>query len=215
MSWDLRQNNAKWTSPNWSIDIELAHRSEQSWLRMLNAAGKVVLGLGIIPNELHGKHDSAEVPFGDAYVRQRDLIAIYPECVPRRFGHQIDVRMLNKPNSNSIAMEIWLSIQTSLLDSHPQLELRWNEARFKDSSENYWISTTSQIGLMVHPLDQPDCHMEQTSDGLSMRVFGRFMEKGVIRRMRFQLIAAPRSEPEDFWRERFAEFSESPLPLTT
>ncbi len=215
MSWDLRQNTAIWTSPNWSIKIELMQLPDQSWLQIHDTARKVVLGLGITPNELDPQHVSADVRFGEAYVRNRDLIAIYPEHAPRRFGHQIDVRMLDEPNPQAIALEIWLSIQTSLLDSHPQLELRWDDVQFNASSENYWTSTSSQIGLMVHPLDQPDCHTERTSNGLSMRVFGRFMEKGVIRRMRFRLIAALDSEPENFWRERFAEFSESPLPLTT
>jgi len=215
MSWDLRQNTAKWHSPNWSIEIDLAHQPAMPWMRILDDSRKAALSLGIKPSELHDKESASDVPFGEAYVRQSDLIAIYPERVPCRFGYQIDVRMIQDAPSNSMAMEFWLSIQTSLLDSYPQLELRWSGAQFNARSENYWTSTASQMGLMVHPLDQPDCRMEQTEDGITMRVFGRFMEKGVIRRMRFRWIAAMQSETDAFWHERFAEFSESPLPLTT
>ncbi len=220
MSWDLRQNTAKWNSPNGSIEIELAPGASTPWMRIQDASKKVSLSLWINPCELHGKHSAQEVPFGEAYVRQRDLIAIYPEHAPCRFGYQIDVRMLRDIPSKAIGLEIWLSIQTSLLDSHPQLELRWSGARFQAVTENYWTSTTSQLGLpqfglMVHPLDQSDCHMKQKDDSFAMNVFGRFMEKGVIRRMRFRLIATENEESEVYWRERFAEFSESPLPLTT
>jgi hypothetical protein len=50
---------------------------------------------------------------------------------------------------------------------------------------------------------------------IQLKVFGRFMEKGVIRRMRFRLLVANSASSQEFWIERWNEFSESPLPLTT
>jgi hypothetical protein len=215
MSWDLRKNTACWLNPNRAIEIDLQHSSTKPWLQILDKSRNPELLLAIKPRELDGDTSSAEVPFGEAYVRQSDLIAIYPERAPSRFGYQIDVRMLKDVPLQTIAMEFWLSIQTSLLDSHPQLQLQWTAAQFNSPSKNYWIGGKSKFGLMVHPLDQSDCYLQLSPDGLTMHAFGRFMEKGVIRRMRFRLILTSQSETAAYWDERFAEFSESPLPLTT
>ncbi len=215
MSWDLRHTTAKWNSPARSIEIELAPRTAMPWMRILDPSSRVLLNLNVTPTERQGKHSSHQVPFGEAYVRQCDLIASYPEHAPCPYGYQIDVRVLSESPSNAVVLEFWLSIQTSLLDSHPQLELRWSGAHFRPAAENYWTDEASELGLIVHPLDREDCRMDGRLDALTMNVFGRFMEKGVIRRMRFRLIAAQRADSEAFWMERFTEFSESPLPLTT
>ena len=139
----------------------------------------------------------------------------FPGIGSGRFGYQIDIRLLDEAPHKALAMEIWLSIQTSRLDSHPQLEVKLKGERFKGLVENSWTSESCRLGILVHPLDQHDCHIMQENDGLAMRVFGRFMEKGVIRRMRFRLIAALEPESVAYWRDRFEEFSNSPLPLTT
>ena len=215
MSWDLRESTAQWNGPHWSLDVALAHESSQPLIQIHDASQRLVLSVGITPSESDGGYSAAGLQFGDAYVRQKDLIAIFPELAPWRFGYQIDLRLLDQTPPNALAMEIWLSIQTSRLDAHPQLELQLRGERFKALVENCWASESCRLGVIVHPLDQPDCHVTQEKDGLSMRVFGRFMEKGVIRRMRFRLIAAMEPESVVYWRDRFEEFSNSPLPLTT
>ena len=215
MSWDLRDSTAQWNGPHWSVDVALAHGSSQPLIQIQDASQQPVLSVGITPRELDGSHSAAGFQFGDAYVRQKDLIAIFPELAPGRFGYQIDIRLLDEAPHKALAMEIWLSIQTSRLDSHPQLEVKLKGERFKGLVENSWTSESCRLGILVHPLDQHDCHIMQENDGLAMRVFGRFMEKGVIRRMRFRLIAALEPESVAYWRDRFEEFSNSPLPLTT
>ena len=215
MSWDLRDSTAHWNGSPWSVDVALAHESGQPLIQIHDTSQRPVISVGITPSESDGGHSAAGLQFGDAYVRQKDLIAIFPELAPWRFGYQIDLRLLDEAPLKAVAMEIWLSIQTSRLDSHPQLELQIKGERFKALAENCWASESCRLGVMVHPLDQHDCHILQEKDGLAMRVFGRFMEKGVIRRMRFRLIVAMERESIADWRERFEEFSNSPLPLTT
>ncbi len=225
MSWDLRDSTAHWHGSHWSVDVALAHESGRPLIQIHYASQRPVLSgpvlsgpvlsVGITPSESDGVHSAAGLQFGDAYVRQKDLIAIFPELAPGRFGYQIDIRLLDEAPPKAVAMEIWLSIQTSFLDSHPQLELQIKGERFKALVENCWASESCRLGVMVHPLDQQDCHIMPEKDGLAMRVFGRFMEKGVIRRMRFRLIVAMEPESISDWRERFEEFSNSPLPLNT
>ena len=215
MTWDLRDSTAKWNGPTWSADVALDHESSQPLIQIHEASQRSVLSIGITPSESDGRQSAAGLKLGDAYVRQKDLVAMYPELAPCRFGYQIDMRLLEEASSNTLAMEIWLSIQTSRLDSYPQLELVLKGERFIALVENCWASESCRLGVLVHPLDQLDCHIEQERDGLEMRVFGRFMEKGVIRRMRFRLIAGLEPLSVVYWRERFEEFSKSPLPLTT
>ena len=215
MSWDLRDSTAHWNGSHWSVDVALAHESGQPLIQIHDTSQRPVLRVGITPSESDGGHSAAGLQFGDAYVRQKDLIAIFPELAPWCFGYQIDIRLLDEAPPKAVAMEIWLSIQTSRLDSHPQLELQIKGERFKALVENCWASQSCRLGVMVHPLDQQDCHIMLEKDGLVMRVFGRFMEKGVIRRMRFRLIAALEPESVAYWRDCFEEFSNSPLPLTT
>jgi hypothetical protein len=215
MSWDLQHSTAKWTEPRWSVDVALSNDRCQPSLTVHDAANRTHLSIGIMPHELHGVHSAVGIQFGDAYVRQKDLIAIFPETKPWRFGYQIDLRMLKSSSTSIFGIEFWLSIQTSLLDTHPQLELRFQGDSFSPAVENCWTSQGSSMGVLVHPMDEQDCRVKCANDELRMTAFGRFMEKGVIRRMRFRLIVAPKSEPAQYWQERFEEFSGSPLPLTT
>ena len=215
MSWDLRDSTAQWNGPHWSVDVDLAHESSQPLVQIHDSWQRPVLSIGITPSEQQVEDSATRLHFGEAYVRQTDLIAIFPELAPWRFGYQMDIRLMDDAHPNTLVMEIWLSIQTSLLDSHPQLELQFRGEPFNAVMDNCWTSDTSRIGLLIHPLDQQDCRIEQVEEGLAMRVFGRFMEKGVIRRMRFRLIAALEPVTAVFWRDRFEEFSNSPLPLTT
>lgn len=215
MSWNLRECTAKWDGQPWSIGVDLASELSQPLIQIYDGTKQPVLAIALTPSEQHTTQTSQGIPLGEAYVRQKDLIAMFPESAPWRFGYQVDLRGVSLDLPDRLVLEIWLSVQTSLLDSHPQLELQLRGESFKLSVDDCWTSESSRLGLLLHPLDRLDCQIEPTKDGLAMRVFGRFMEKGVIRRMRFQLIANQQSQPARYWHERFEEFSDSPLPLTT
>lgn len=214
MGWELKGNAAIWQDPLWSVDVVFVNGSHQPLIQFRDASKKTILNVGITPREHKANHSAAAMPLEDAYVRQRDLIALFPQVSPWNFGYQVDMRMLAESNLHALTMEIWLSIQTSLLDTHPQLELHLTGERFNNLVENGWTSDSSRIGLLVHPLDQADCQIDREKDSLEMRVFGRFMEKGVIRRMRFRLIVASGPKTPSYWTDRKKEFSDSPLPLT-
>ena len=214
MSWNLRECKAKWASHPWSIDVNLSPMPPQPSIQIYDAANHSVLEIAVTPTEQNLKTEALGKPVGEAYVRQNDLIAYFPESSPWRYGYQIDMRVLPCDLPGTFALEIWLSVQTSLLDSNPQLELQFRGEPFALTEHSCWTSESSRLGVLVHPLDQQDCHVEPITNGLMMRVFGRFMEKGVIRRMRFQLIATSQNQASGYWQERFREFSDSPLPLT-
>ncbi len=84
------------------------------------------------------------------------------------------------------------------------------------------IANIPALAVLVHPLDQADADFairgSEDSDvvGVAMlRMFDRFMEKGVIRRARIRLIVSNQAIPDKMLRLHYDEFAKSPLPLTT
>jgi hypothetical protein len=78
------------------------------------------------------------------------------------------------------------------------------------------------IAAFVHPCDQSDADfsVEGTSEvgtiGITMlRLFDRFMEKGVIRRARLRMLLSPSSIDDDALFKHYQHFANSRLPLTT
>lgn len=218
MSWNLRESGATWKSTMWTIQSELSNREQRPKIQLANSDPSRRIGIELVPCECSdlnaATNHATGLPLGDAYVRQNDLIAYFPETLPWRYGYQLDTRVLSTPGS-SLVVEFWLSIQTSLLDAHPQLEIRLTGQAFASRNIGAWVDLTNHSGLLIHPLDRLDCPVSETAQGLQVAAFGRFMEKGVIRRMRFRLVVSSRPEADSFWQSQYEEFSESPLPLTT
>ncbi len=78
------------------------------------------------------------------------------------------------------------------------------------------------IAVFVHPLDQSDADfaIRGSDDGASagvamLRLFDRFMEKGVIRRARLRLLISSEAIDDETLRTHYDHFANSPLPLTT
>ncbi len=227
MSWILRGDEAYLLGAHWFVGasfktglprLELSSKHDNS--------NKILRTMNIRPLEHSADRHSADIhsadrlasplPFGDAYVRQNDLIASFPERSPWRFGYQVDVRAVEQTQNESLCLEVWISVQTSLLDSHPMISLEIADESFDEMSAGVWTDAAKRTGVIMHPLDLADCQMNGSTKGLTMRIFGSFMEKGVIRRMRFRWIATSTSQPSHaFWEEQYQEFSGSPLPLTT
>jgi hypothetical protein len=84
------------------------------------------------------------------------------------------------------------------------------------------IESMPALAVLVHPLDQSDADFSirgsEDSDvvGVAMlRMFDRFMEKGVIRRARIRLIVSKEAISDELLQMHYADFAKSPLPLTT
>ncbi len=208
----------------------------------------------------------------EVYSRQSDLIVRYGQGPSEQFSYQLDWRLLQPAAPFAAAVELWLSIQTDLLDTQPELEiactappgLSWStfehrqlipttaspapgvpapevsaaaKAMATESSE----SADSQRGpaallcsaaagadraavqglWLIEPTDQRHarrCSADEQAEQ-RVRLFGHFMEKGVIRRarMRFLLAAALDSHAMITHEQVIAayrDFADSPLPLT-
>ena len=131
---------------------------------------------------------------------------------------------------DALAIELWISVQTSLLDTHPAIEIRsrapdaqWHDLTLKDlsvdKSDHTAIGLVKKSGVtamvMIEPSDaQQARRIVQRSDEFTLRVLGDFMEKGVIRRARLRLLAVTAELPRSKITSLFRSFTDSPLPLT-
>lgn len=171
----------------------------------------------------------------DAYVRQNDLICEFAQTRYDQFSFQIYFRILPESTDDLLGLEVWLSVQTALLDSCPSMELvsivpnvRWHSQSLSSSGgDAIWLTNHLENRVvpmsalaMVHPLDASQTIRIEgetiAEDSLSLRIFSHFMEKGVIRRarLRFYLSIHHAFDAERI-RQLFEGFYQSELPLTT
>jgi hypothetical protein len=184
----------------------------------------------------------------EIYVRERDLIARFGQSESDEYAFQLDWQLLSVDPPFLAGVELWLSIQTSLLDARPALEvicrspdaLAWHsyqhdqlltDAQMVSIDDNPSVDVrhpergpaalvcqaASAAGLwLIEPSDQ--CHVAIVSaDGdvaMRLRLFGHFMEKGVIRRARMRFLVANGELSIDKLSEAYRRFANSPLPLT-
>jgi hypothetical protein len=179
-------------------------------------------------------------PIADAYVRRQDLVLTYAQTPELQFRCQIYWRAAFGPHDFP-AIDLQVSVQTSLLDSHPRL---WTTTSFCDAepirfgresegpkepaSPRYDLfrpteSETSYVE-MIHPADDvggstiaggrgPSGSAEMVS--ISRDLFGSFLEKGVILRARLRGAFLPRERDAELAAEAYRQFLATPPPLTT
>ena len=120
-SWQFRPPEAQlhWNSVRATLNVsqpEQGLRDVQPFFGPASLAGFFQLQLA--PGAV-----GSEVKLADAYVRLNDLIANYGETEARPFSVQIYWRMLGDlaRKGVSAALELIVSTQTNLLDTHPQV----------------------------------------------------------------------------------------------
>ncbi len=185
----------------------------------------------------------------DCYVRQSDLIVAYPPREMRKFHVQLDYRILDA-TSDTLLLEIWISVQTYLLDNHPIVNvltpietngleiyhavdagilvmdevsaLRTDQARAEKAPPKIAVAAGFGSGhefsmaMFNHPRDQFDTTWRQSDHRpcLEAKLFGHFMEKGVIRRARMRCLLCSQPISLKQLQGTYESFVTSPLPLT-
>ena len=132
---------------------------------------------------------------------------------------------------NSMLLEATISIQTDLLDSHPKIDIRFDgeltrrlsipgAARHPASqagSAGVTVanSDTNCVAILLGPHDSPFTTDLSTPESLRLRLFGEFLEKGVIRKARPWILIRPvANEPSDSELHAISQrLADRPLPL--
>lgn len=211
MGWKVSKNIA--TNKHGSLELVV---QTQSSLRIRIDQGPIQFDWEIQPLEDSvGKDTPAPAP-GEAYGRLDDFIVNFPQRYPWPFSYQLDVRV--QPNHKDLLVaELWLSVQTSMLECNPQLRLIPKDAKAAWTCHpEFLCSADRRLALAVHPLDLADSkfHTSRSGSVEHLDLFGQFMEKGVIRRGRLLLVAGNTSVSEKRMKDLCGIFAASSLPLT-
>lgn len=206
-------------SSAWRFDLN----APQLGLHRADAASEA----GLLAVQFASPHD----PLAEhCFTRYGDLIATYPQRPERAFSVQLDYRSLDPrdivPGFDGhveLAMELWISVQTYLLDSHPLVSVAIGtcdqESLQSDRTDGsrawmqgYVARLDRYITAWLHRRDQADA--QGLDEPLGWRLMGHFMEKGVIRRCRLRAIVSAHPLTPAQIHAGDAAFAASPLPLT-
>ncbi|TWT49171.1 hypothetical protein Pla22_43630 [Rubripirellula amarantea] len=166
---------------------------------------------------------------GEQFVRGDQWHINYPQA-DSSYALRIVLDIIESTPS-TLVMECCLSVQTDLLDSHPKLDVECachdidsivpSDPYGKDDvtgSGTAPISTavgTSTTSILLPPEDHPFTTNHSTDMLLRLRLFGDFLEKGVIRRARPWIVIdrSQRSTNESL-EALWQQLCDSPIPLT-
>jgi hypothetical protein len=186
----------------------------------------------------------APLTLAECYVRGDDLIVTYTE-EREKLRREIYWRVLNAPPFRAAGVESIVSVQTSLLHSHPQLMMtsrlssgeigrlqRGDQFEFFAAAAGQWQCTRddgpgvfmwrpSGAGIsyveMVHPSDFQHATLSAESDHtwIVHSLFPESLEKGVIRRGRVRGWFVHRDGDVNIASDLYQRWLSEPPPLTT
>jgi hypothetical protein len=225
--WTLEESLATASNPRGGLRVDPLN--PQQPLELLSAqTGIAWSALSLRPQPSH----SLQVE--EAYVRGSDLIIRYRETAGDLFSFQLNWRLVDSGPTAAWGVELWVSIQTSYLDTAPAFELTsvlpdapWQLLRHHELITNAEPSegvaallavphASLACAWLIEPGDQLQfqLHSQPAEAAQRGQLFGAFLEKGVIRRarMRFLMIESPLAQHQ--FAELYGDFINSPLPLT-
>ncbi|EMI18005.1 hypothetical protein RMSM_05072 [Rhodopirellula maiorica SM1] len=166
----------------------------------------------------------------EQFVRGDELHVSFPQ---QEGSYSIEA--VFKPITSSakrLVIEVVLSLETRLLDTHPTVDLVAAGSRdassVSDPSPSAGCDPISQaiagdisVAVLLGPHDAPFTANQSSADQLRLRLFGEFLEKGVIRKARPWIVlstsdadAADTGVTSDELKAMYAKLCASPLPLT-
>lgn len=160
----------------------------------------------------------------DLYHRGPDLIARYAQTADRPFAVLAYWRAALTGAYPYV--DLIVSVETSLLDSHPQLDVQTSLALTshdvqRSDKRPCCVARFTAAGVSYVEIRHPDDALSSVvtnNDGqarLTTHLFGQPLEKGVILRSRLRGVFLPRHDEEALADAALAEFVAAPPPLTT
>lgn len=200
--------------PRWSTGSTGQARLEPSGV-VIDAAGGTD---GIVVR--FGDRRLRIAPAGDDHLPRADEHYIcrdeYHVNYPQRdadYGLRLAFDVVPDVIPGAVVMEIRLSVQTDLMDSHPTLDLAVDHPRAArpprpaDAISRFGVCDDAAIVLGPH--DRP--HTQNL--GGRLRLFGDFLERGVIRRARPWIVWGREIHDPEL-RRTYRSLRDSPVPLT-
>lgn len=171
---------------------------------------------------IHDAPQSGDRPWqpADIYTRGRDLVATYREPLGQPFHLQIYWRVCEPKRFESGGLEAIVSIQTREWEAYPSITLTSaldvSHAQLYEGGVNF-LSRHDWSYVEVSPVGDFEAAVDTIESRLSQARWTydkRFMERGVIRRLRLRSAFVPIGNAEDAIERINAEFASEPPPLT-
>jgi len=228
MSWQLSSSTATLDTSSWNGVLDLEQPQNGFAIESDEGLKTSLFPIALMPVP-------ATPLLSECFVRQGDLIVVYPQRDGRPFSLQLDYRILPveshikssitaaaNPLEKGLLVELWISIQTYLLDTHPSIEMDLHLDPTPTPPSVHPIAILSgtcppsglHVTYFVDPHDQRDTKWRHHDVHHKATFFGHFMEKGVIRRARLRCLVTRKPVCADFIADQYQQLVESPLPLT-
>ncbi len=169
---------------------------------------------------------------GEQFVRGNELHLAYPQC-----EGVYELRLVLKPiesRRRCLVLQASVAIQTDRLDSYPKLDVDvvcdairtlgpaesvgdgGSDVGFGPGSISVATSREHSVSVLLGPRDSPFTTNHSLDSRLRLRLFGDFLEKGVIRKATVWIVISRDAAPCDdaALRKWWTQLSGIPLPLT-
>jgi hypothetical protein len=168
----------------------------------------------------------------DAYVRAGDLVASFRPLPNWPFAPQIYWRagVLDVLGTPCSTVSLLMSLQTHSLDTHPEIRVatrlaatevvELEHANSRNAQSLLWKLADGDWNYAEIVPTSDYCEFSVAGDAAGhltseWRLFGEFLEKGVIRRAQLMSVFVPRERDEELATEYCRFLQRRPLPLTT
>ena len=160
----------------------------------------------------------------EQFVRGKELHLYYPQG-ESDFGLRLALEPIRSTPEN-LVLQVTVDVQTSLLDSHPKLDIVASGGEVRSlavddlaghggSPPITVCDAAATVAVLLGPHDAPFTTNQSLAQEIRLRLFGDFLEKGVIRKARpWVIIDRGREIGDPQLRRIWRELSQSPLPLT-
>lgn len=204
---DQQMGLATWCEgeSTWSLDV----RGGEHGIRVLDGDSDELLRLATVGDET--------LPvIAEQFVRGNELHVWLPQS-DGRYGVRI-AWMPVMSGESCLVLEATISIETDLLDSHPTLDVIadcQSVSRAGDAGVSVARRESNSTSVLLGNHDSPFTSDQSTDQQVSLRLFGDFLEKGVIRVARpwFVLTNSAQAPSEMELENRLGQLNASPLPL--
>ena len=241
--WSLTEQHAQLRLGDLEATLDVAHPSHGLYdIRLL---GRSIGSASLLAPCFPGQDPLQALAVADCFVRGGDLVTTYAQVHARPVRLQVYWRArASEPGEVLAAIDVQVSVQTSLLEAYPALVLqsrlptrtvtclpatnpneqpsRTNADATQAESAGCWLCHLSSAevvyGEMFHPADverEALIVIDEQSIELEHHLFTQPLEKGVILRARARGVFAPSDGAECAMALAYADFLSAPLPLTT
>ncbi|MCA9140508.1 MAG: hypothetical protein KDB00_27240 [Planctomycetales bacterium] len=220
------------TAPN-RIGIAAWQSGDSIWrVEARGGVEGVAIHVDDTPFLLRSSDDQPLPTLAEQYVRGDELHLSFPQFDDLSrgqcdFGFRLVIRPVAfgsfVPNQNRCVFELLVSVQTTLLDAHPTLDLvspadqvtRLDGDGLVTNAVHLADNKSFSAAVLLGPQDAPFTSVVEDPGALRLRLFGEFLEKGVIRRARPWVVLDRSGSGIDaeFVRTSLDTLATSPLPL--